>query len=446
MNNLSVAPVLVFAATVFLVFKNPTIRIPFTTRHVRIEYWSAPLLGVFFLFLIGSIDAGVISRGVIGWGNVRPCSIIILIMSLVYICVSLDYTGFFEYVALRSVRASKNSGRRLFLYLFVLTSFLTLFIYNDIVILTMALIIFYVCKNARIDPIPFLFVQFFAVNIFGMSLYISNPTNIVAADAHGLSFLEFAKWMFLPSICAGATCLFLSWLVFHRRIPGKFKTPEIDPRLSLKDKNGAIFGSIALGGVVLFMSLPTSWIGLPLWGIALFFAMVVLLYDIVKYRSGIVKLSSRMPWKMVPFLLGFFILVESLVFTGWADQFAVQLSKISGSLIATVLGMSFLCSLAACVMNNHPMTIFFVRVFQSPSFTASQTARLGSTTALIAGSNFGANLTLIGALAGIMWADILSDKGIHISFSDFSKYGFLIMPFVIAVAGLTLTLKLMMWA
>ncbi|MEM2675613.1 MAG: hypothetical protein QXT10_03850 [Candidatus Bathyarchaeia archaeon] len=36
-----------------------------------------------------------------------------------------------------------------------------------------------------------------------------------------------------------------------------------------------------------------------------------------------------------------------------------------------------------------------------------------------------------------MWAKILSDKGCSISFSEFSKYGFLVMPLVVAAACLT---------
>jgi arsenical pump membrane protein len=436
---------LIFIATIFLVFKHPTVRIPFTSKYLRIDYGSAPIVGVIILFLTLSIGIDTIARGIIGSDGLKPYSIIILIISLSYICVSLDFTGFFEYLSLRVARASRNSGKRLFVYLFLLTAFLTLFTDNDIVILTMTLIIFYVSKNAGLDPIPFLFAQFFAVNILGMALYIGNPTNIVAADAQGLSFAEFARWMFLPSAIAAATCLVLLWLVFRRRIPDKFKTLEIDPHLAIKNRTGALFGSIVLACTVFFMSLPTSWTGIPPWAIALFFAIVMFLHDVVSYRSGIPAISSRMPWRIVPFLIGFFILVESLASAGWIDLFASQLSKISGSSITTTLGICFLSSLAAGIMNNHPMTIFFVKSFQSPSFMAHQTARLGSTLALIAGSNFGANFTLMGALAGLMWAKILSDKGCSISFSEFSKHGFLVMPFVVVVACLTLTMELVMW-
>jgi len=440
-----IVSMLVFIATIYLVFKHPTIRIPFTSKYIQIDYGLAPIVGVIILVATLSIGIDTIAGGIVGSAGVKPYSIIILIMSLSYICVSLDFTGFFEYLSLRVARASKNSGKRLFVYFFLLTAFLTLFTDNDTVILTMTLIIFYVCKNARLDPIPFLFAQFFAVNILGMALYIGNPTNIVAADAYGangLSFMEFARWMFLPSIFAAVSCFLLLWLVFRRRIPNQFKTPKIDPRSALKNRNGALFGSIVLTCTIVFMSLPTSWTGIPLWGIALFFALVMFLHDVVTYRSSISAISSRVPWKIVPFLMGFFIIIEGLASTGWTELFASQLSKISGSPITMIFSICILSSLAASVMNNHPMTIFFVKTFQSPSFVASQTASLGSTTALIAGSNFGANFTLMGALAGLMWAKILSDKGYPISFKEFSKYGFLIMPIVIAVACLVLSVEL----
>lgn len=440
MSSLSPVPIIIFVATIYLVFKHPMVKIPFTSKYAHIDYGWAPIIGVILLLATLSIGPSTIAGGIFGSDSVRPYSILILIISLSYICVSLDYTGFLEYISLRVAGASKNSGKRLFVYFFLLTAFLTLFTDNDIVILTMTLIIFYFSKNAKIDPIPFLFAQFFAVNIMGMALYIGNPTNIVVADFQGLSFAEFAKWMFLPSLSAAVTCLALLWLVFRRRIPSKFETPAVDPRSALKNKSGAIFGSAVLVLTIVFMSVPTSLTGVPIWAIPLFFALVMFLHDIVSYRSGASTIVSRVPWKIVPFLIGLFIIIESLASSGWTGLFASQLSIISGNLIATVFGICFLSSLMAGVMNNHPMTIFFVRALQSSSLTG--TARLGAATAVIAGSNFGANFTLIGALAGIMWAKMLSDKGCSISFSEFSKYGLLIMPLVVGVACLTLVAEL----
>jgi arsenical pump membrane protein len=441
LSILSIGPMLAFVVTIYLIFKHPTIRIPFTSKYIYIDYGFAPIIGLIVLFVTFSLSLGAIKGGIVGSAGVEPYSIVILIMSLSYICVSLDFTGFFEYLSLRVARFSKNSSKRLFFYFFLLAAFLSMFTDNDTEILTMTLITFYMCKNAGINPIPFLFAQFFAINIFGMTLYIGNPTNIVAAEFYGLSFTEFAKWMILPSVVAGVLCIFLIWMIFRRSIPSKFKPSPIDPHSAIKNRNGALFGSIVLGLTIVFMSLPSSLTHAPLWAIALFFALVMFLHDVITYRSGISNISSRVPWEVIPFLFGLFIVIESLASTGWTELLGSQLSKVTWSPITSIFTVCFLSSLATGFMNNYPMTTFFVRAFQSNSFTATHTAKLGSTLALIAGSNLGANFTLIGALAGLMWAKILSDKGHPISFKEFSKYGFLIMPIVIAVVCLVISIE-----
>jgi len=202
-------------------------------------------------------------------------------------------------------------------------------------------------------------------------------------------------------------------------------------------------------------------INVPIWAITLFFAGVMLVHDLLRYHilaahkpekeavsymPRIPAISSRMPWKIVPFVLGLFIMVESLSVYGWTDKFASSISAVSTNVFLAVFIMGVLSSFTSNIMNNQPMTILFTRTLQNNLFIAPAAATKGSMFALILGSNFGANLTMIGALAGIMWGKILMDKGCPISFKEFSKYGFLIMPFVIAAACLVLVIELMLWA
>ena len=62
--------------------------------------------------------------------------------------------------------------------------------------------------------------------------------------------------------------------------------------------------------------------------------------------------------------------------------------------------------------------------------------------ATIIGSNRGANLTPLGALAGIMWMGILHGKDHPISFLQFVKYGLLVTPLTLAAALAVLALEL----
>lgn len=58
------------------------------------------------------------------------------------------------------------------------------------------------------------------------------------------------------------------------------------------------------------------------------------------------------------------------------------------------------------------------------------------------GSNFGANFTIIGALAGIMWVSILKTMNIEMNYAKFAKYGFIIMPAVVVSACFTFWIEL----
>ena len=163
--------------------------------------------------------------------------------------------------------------------------------------------------------------------------------------------------------------------------------------------------------------------------------------DLPRVREGRARTNLRkMPWKIVPFVLSMFILVEALDTAGWIDSTADLLTSFIGNNAAlAVFVMITLASLACNVMNNQPMAILFSRIIQSSRFLPGN-AELSqlSLFAVALASNFGANLTLIGALAGILWSDILQRNQQEISYVAFARTSLLIMPAAIAASGLVL--------
>ena len=99
---------------------------------------------------------------------------------------------------------------------------------------------------------------------------------------------------------------------------------------------------------------------------------------------------------------------------------------------------SFIC---ANLINNIPMSMFFVEILNNLS-----TNLTGGVFASIIGSNIGAYLSPIGALAGIMWLKILKNEDIEISFTGFVKYGLMISLPVILVALISLSVSLSLFA
>ena len=151
-----------FIIVILFVIIHPTIKLPRVNKKIKLDYGFIPLCGVLLLFLKFQVHPSTFFVGIIGSDTIKPYSILILFMSLVYICISIDKTGVFSFVALHAVKKSKSSSKRLFIYFFFLSSLLTTFTSNDIVILTLTPIILYFAKYTKTNPIPYLFCHFFA--------------------------------------------------------------------------------------------------------------------------------------------------------------------------------------------------------------------------------------------------------------------------------------------
>jgi arsenical pump membrane protein len=364
------------------------------------------------------------------------------------------------------IKKSGGNGKRLFFSVFLVSSAITLFTSNDIVILTLTPIIFYFSRHTGLNPLPYLVTEFFAANLWSTVFYFGNPTNIIAADASGIGFLQFTYWLALPTIAGGLVCLTLLYLKFRKSIPAGFEhMPHVRPEKFLKDKRSAVVTSAVFISAIAGMAL-SSYTGIHMWAVAALAAAFLFLYDSIssvfeklkgegfyrgikgfhfgldrKYEARLHMIWERMPWKVVPFLAFAFIMTEGLAAAGLVDWMASAITSVSTGVFPAAISMGFLSSLAANLMNNQPMTVLFTKLIESQQFLLAGNVRLASIFSLIIGSNLGANFTLIGALAGIMWAKILSGAKNPVSYKTFAKIGFSITPFVVLAVCVMLALE-----
>ena len=298
--------------------------------------------------------------------------------------------------------------------------------------------IYYFSKNAGIDPKPYLIAEFFAANTWSMMLYIGNPTNIVLAAAFNLRFDEYTTWMILPAIIAGLLNMILLYILFRKKINQPLRhTQRIDPRSAITDPTSTILGLFMLTGCIISLTIA-PYLGIELWSISLAFGLALLL--LLLFRDLLVAVKKeplyrrhftvkttikRMPLSIIPFVLSLFITVEALRIYGITKDLGIVLNNLCGaSTTATTLVYGFSSAFVANILNNIPMTVAYVPIIQ----TATGPTSLPAVLATIVGSNLGANITPIGALAGIMWISILRDKEITLSFKEFVTYGFLVTP------------------
>ncbi len=416
---------LVCVALVLTVLTNPSINIG--KYHIRIFYWTAPVLGSIALLLFRLLPLPVMWEGLTSSGSINPLKILTLFISMTTLSIYLDEVGFFSYIAGISLKFAKTSQLRLFCVLFLLVSVLTVFTSNDIIILTFTPFICYFSKKAEIDPMPYLFGEFVAANTWSMMLIIGNPTNIYLATANGIGFGTYTAHMLLPTLFAGITAFLLLLMIFRKPLSQPISIKEEKP--AIRDKGLVIIGLLHLVFCTILLIL-SSYIGLEMWYITLGFAVSLFLcVTIYKKKKGVkervlLHTIMRAPWELIPFVLSMFLLVLTL------DRY--QVTTIVSDFFGTdhlVWKYGIASFLAANVMNNIPMSVAFSSIVSH----LPEADRLPAAYASIIGSNIGAYFTPLGALAGIMWSGILNKMGIPFSFRKYISYGIRIsIPVLIA--------------
>jgi arsenical pump membrane protein len=435
--------------TVLLMLHRPYLQVRVQRRHMRMPtYFLGALFGPVAILALGVLHLPDIAEHLRGTPLLNPGGILALFLSMAFISVFLDITGVFEACARWSLRHAGNDGRRLFLTLYATVAVLTIFTSNDIIILTFTPIVCHFARHARINPVPYLVAEFFAANTWSALLYVGNPTNILVASAFQLDFVEYAAWMALPTLASGLVNLLILYRIFRHEISKPLDVvPMASPLAALTDRPGAALGTALLAACIVGLAVAPRF-GVELWVVAVASAAALLAVLVVR-RSwarllrmdlireggpGVRHTLGSMPWTIVPFVLSMFITVEALRRLGYTAAAGRALAALAGhSAAACVYVYGIGSALAANLLNNIPMTLAFTSMLKE---LGGGQPELAGALATAMGSNLGANLTPLGALAGLLWMSLLREKEIPIRFGRFLRYGLLATPASL-LAGLT---------
>ena len=394
-------------------------------------YWIICLVGAILMILFGSISLDAVFKGITANTSVNPLKILTLFLSMTLLSVYLGDAGFFDYIADSVFLKSKGGQKKLFLILYAVVSVLTIFTSNDIIILTFTPPICIFAKKAKISPLPFLFGDFIAANTWSMALIVGNPTNIYLAQSAGIAFSEYLSVMALPTLAGGITSLALLLLLFRKQLAMPIRTEEKTLSNNIHISKVPMLVAIchlALGIILLSIS---DILHIEMYLICLVLALSLTLFDLVydvitmHSVSPVLKSLKKEPYELIPFILSMFVIVLALKENGITDILSKALisnSKIDG------FTFGFASTFSANFLNNIPMSVLFEKIISVNNNLAIY--------ATIIGSNIGAFLTPVGALAGIMWSKILKKYGIDMPFKKFVLYGTIIaLPTILASIG-----------
>lgn len=437
-GQFSMIPTLVIAITTFVLITLSILFFPhIVIKKIRIDtYWIIALIGALILLITNLAPIELVWDEINSDKSINPLKILVLFFSMTVLSIFLDETGLFKFLAVKSTKLAKNNQFFLLIIIYFLVSLLTVFTSNDVVILTFTPFICFFCKHTKINPLPYLVAEFAAANTWSMMLIIGNPTNIYLATSANITFVEYIKVMAIPTVVAGLVELALIMLIFIKPLKENIEIEKED--IHIESKVDLIIGLIHLITCLVFLVI-SSYIGIEMWLVSLICAsslfISVIIWRLITRRHWDYLLDSveRLPYQLIPFVLSMFVIVVALNYQGISAEISKLLNN--GNI---VWGYGLSSYLSANVINNIPMSI----LFSSFPTNLSGTNYYRAIYATIIGSNIGAFLSPLGALAGIMFSNLTYKYGIKFGFRRFVRYGIMISVPTLVVSLLMLMVML----
>lgn len=405
--------------------------------HIKIgrfqidTYWIVALVGAVILLAAQLAPIKEVGEQLISNAAINPLKILVLFFSMTAISIVLDELGLFKYLASLASSRAKDNQFVLFVSLYILVSVLTVFTSNDIVILTFTPFICFFAKRSKINPIPYLVAEFVAANTWSLMLIIGNPTNIYLATTSGITFIDYIKIMAIPTLVGGIVEFGLLLLIFRKQLKQKLQSDE--EIYQIQDKIPLIVGLVDLFVCLIFLII-SSYINVEMWIVSAicagFLIIFMFIYSLFRNENfaNVKQTFVRLPYQLIPFFLSMFVIVVALNYQGITEA----IGNFLGS-DYSVWVYGYTSFFASNLINNIPMSILFSSLTKS----LSGEAYLEGVYASIVGSNIGAFLTPIGALAGIMFTNLIGKDDIKYSFIDFIKYGSIIsLPVITIILGM----------
>ena len=366
-------------------------------------------------------------------------NVIFLLVGMMIIVNLLATTGVFQWLSVRAAKMARGRPLLLVLLLSLVTAVASAFLDNVTTVILVAPVTLILANTLEVKAAPILIAQALASNLGGASTLVGDPPNILIASGAGLSFTEFAAHMAPVSVLSllGG----LGTLAFLMR-KDMVASPDAAERiLQLDDSNLIVDPSLLRRGLAV---LALTIVGFVFHGaldlepatIALSGAALILLVS----NADPHHVLRDVEWTTVVFFVGLFVIVGGLEHTGVLADVAKGIRDVSGgSETAAAFLLLWVSALLSGVVDNIPYTAALIPVVANLKEDIGGGDVLWWSLAI--GADFGGNLTIIGASANVLVANLAARGGSPIRFWDFVRYGAPVTLVTMSISSLYIWLR-----
>jgi Na+/H+ antiporter NhaD/arsenite permease-like protein len=352
-------------------------------------------------------------------------NVIFLLAGMMVIAGGLSRTGFFRFVAGHAIRLSRGQPFRLLLVLSLLTALLAAVLDNVTTVVLLTPVTLSIARTLKVSPFPYLISEVFASNIGGTATLIGDPPNILIGSAAGLDFAAFLVNLAPVVVVILAVFVGIMWLNFGRGMEDDADRLDIlatvDPAAAITDRP-LMYRALAVLLLTLVGFLLHSALGLEAATIALLGATLLMIVGRLDPHDAFRDIE----WSTLFFFVGLFMLIEAVVKVGIVGGIADALARAAGGdLTIATLGVLWFSAATSAIVDNIPYTATAIPIVQHLAHSGLTAEPMWWALAL--GACLGGNLTIVGASANIVVANLAARDGHPITFMQFFRYGLLVV-------------------
>jgi Na+/H+ antiporter NhaD/arsenite permease-like protein len=380
----------------------------------RFDRTLVALLGGLLVIAIGIIDQEEAFAAI-------DFNVIFLLAGMMVLAGGLAKTGFFEFVAGHAIHLSRGQPFRLLLILSLLTAVLAAVLDNVTTVVLLTPVTLSIARTLKVSPFPYLLSQVFASNIGGTATLIGDPPNILIGSAAGLDFGDFLVNLAPVVVVILIAFVGLMWVAFGRGMEDDAdrldRLATVDPAAAIKNRP-LMLRALAVLALTLAGFLFHSVLGLEAATIALLGATVLMIVGRLDPHEALRDIE----WNTLFFFVGLFMLIEAVVHVGIVGSIATSLADaVGGDLTIATMATLWFSAIASAIVDNIPYTATAIPIVQGLIDSGLGGDVLWWSLAL--GACLGGNLTIVGASANIVVANLAQRDGHPITFMQFFRYG-----------------------
>ena len=380
----------------------------------KVDRAGAALIGALALQFTGTIEEKD------AWASV-DYGTMALLFGLMVVSAQFTMSGFYTAVT-RRLAAVRASPEVLLGVIVVAVGALSAFLTNNVVAVAMAPLLVNACGARKLNPVPFLLALGFAANAGSVATIIGSPQNMIVAQRLDLPFLDYTRATIVPALFA----LAVIWVVLVLRYRGQWTRETIGVAAVVAvpfNRNEAAKGVI-IALVVLFCFIFTS---IDRIHVALAAAGILLLNRSYASRDMLHEVDGG----LLIMLFGLFIVNAAFAATGLPDQMIQHLSH-RGVDLTDSRWLFAITALLSDIVGNTPAVILLGPYLDG----------MNDGIAVTLASGLSSNLIVFGSLATIIVVEAAKDRGVAISFAEFSRVGVPITVATLAFAFGWVTLRM----